>query len=409
MATVHLSNPFEALYYGLQNYYATNLGSFSSRVSFTVSNDLAEMVANSKMEKFIIFLEHNGMLYGIGADTEVGVFESKDKLLQRVIPLAKKIVRAKNKTIDVSELLKTAPFTDMTAKDVCLVALGVCINVLTQIQYKSPFTVYFETKILEDMNLLMSYSIYSYYLTKLGYLNFSFQTDGVNLNEVNNNVFAEISRVKGYLSTDLISSYDKQKYMEDLNLVEGSVVFLYTRGGYSPMKFGKLVKSCKVAIIDKISDKGVYLKTITVSKTVADLFMEYEDLPHKVKQLYPTFSDFIKFNDKMSEVMLTWDVLGINYMMNNNNSGFMEQFFITRLESLYDAQLGYFTEEGSYRFLLLGIPDATIYLLLEYGIEFNEDLFVEQYNSKNMEKLKELAKDSVQSVINRLGYDFRGI
>ena len=146
-----------------------------------------------------------------------------------------------------------------------------------------------------------------------------------------------------------------------------------------------------------------------MSKTVADLYMEYEDLPHKVKQLYPTFSDFIKFNDKVSEVMLTWDVLGINYMMNNNNSGFMEQFFITRLESLYDAQLGYFTEEGSYRFLLLGIPDATIYLLLEYGIEFNEDLFVEQYNSKNMEKLKELAKDSVQSVINRLGYDFRGI
>ena len=87
----------------------------------------------------------------------------------------------------------------------------------------------------------------------------------------------------------------------------------------------------------------------------------------------------------------------------------MEQFFITRLESLYGAQLGYFTEEGSYRFLLLGIPDATIYLLIEYGIDFNEDLFVEQYNSKNMEKLKELAKDSVQSVINRLGYDFRGI
>jgi hypothetical protein len=361
------------------------------------------------MEKFIIFLEHNGMLYGIGADTGVGVFESKDKLLQRVIPLAKKIVRAKNKTIDVSELLKTAPFTDMTAKDVCLVALGVCINVLTQIQYKSPFTVYFETKILEDMNLLMSYSIYSYYLTKLGYLNFSFQTDGVNLNEVNNNVFAEISRIKGYLSTDLISYYDKQKYMVDLNLVEGSVVFFYTRGGYSPMKFGKLVKSCKVAIVEKISDKGVYFKTVTVSKTVADLYMEYEDLPHKVKQLYPTFSDFIKFNDKVSEVMLTWDVLGINYMMNNNNSGFMEQFFITRLESLYDAQLGYFTEEGSYRFLLLGIPDATIYLLIEYGIDFNEDLFVEQYNSKNMEKLKELAKDSVQSVINRLGYDFRGI
>ena len=72
-------------------------------------------------------------------------------------------------------------------------------------------------------------------------------------------------------------------------------------------------------------------------------------------------------------------MLGVGYAQSNNPT-YAEHYFITKVDSIYSVPLTVLDEDLHFDITTLSVSEATAYLLLAYQVEFDKELFEEEYS-----------------------------
>ena len=100
-----------------------------------------------------------------------------------------------------------------------------------------------------------------------------------------------------------------------------------------------------------------------------------------------------------------WDTLGVNYAQ-TNNSVYAEHYFITKVESVYSVPITVLNENLHFETTVLPIEVATLFLLLSYGVSFDEELYQKQY-SVEVSQIRERVSFYTSQLEEKLGYEIQ--
>lgn len=163
---------------------------------------------------------------------------------------------------------------------------------------------------------------------------------------------------------------EKRAYMAKLGIGEGDIVAFYAREKAQKNNYIKTVASYHTAKIMKIKERSIVLQLINTTKTKAQGEEDFANKTMAVKAMYLDKSYYEKLNSRVEEFDL--NDCGVEYMM------YGEWYFILPLTECNDSRVMRVGDDSGRRDLLV-LPqnDLVYWILKEYGVEFNEDHFLE--------------------------------
>lgn len=271
----------------------------------------------------------------------------------------------------------------------------------------SGFTLIYKTESTSPRSTLLNDSLLYYYMI-YGYFDLRLPLSDSNREYLNSILFRNLCKFSGYFSQDLISKADKVDNLSKLGIVEGSIVFLYGRKrdsvvGGSTFEDYNFISSSRVAKVIEITDKGIHFEVFNFSSSLEDLYIKYYNLSKNVKETYHSFNEFIKFNCSKSVTFEPWSNLGIQYMM-NDDSYYYERSFVTKLDSIFPVEITTLEADNAFVSVSLKVVDAIYYLLLEYGVDFDRELYNKEYKTTNPALIEGSVTTSLGYLEGILGY-----
>ena len=178
----------------------------------------------------------------------------------------------------------------------------------------------------------------------------------------------------------------KHELMEKYGMDVGSIVVLYTRGSMSASNiFGKIT-GATIARIDEVGEDFLGVQTIALNKTKEEQVADFNSIDPDKQHL---FLDMLNYKPAQFTKVLSLYELGIeNYFKD-------EYMFITLLDK--EQVTKRVTINGKEADVSMSSVDAIYWLLCQYGIEFDRNLYRRMYNDGKLLMWDEYGDDSYGS------------
>ena len=248
-----------------------------------------------------------------------------------------------------------------------------------------------------------------YYFKLFEYLPIDYDLIAKDIDTINSQLYVEMARFHGYMNKEVLPISEKQALFKKQGYQVGSIVFLYEKGYVaneevrSSKGTNKFINKVHLAKITKVTDTEVQFHTYNFYKTREALLEDFESLPETIQELYGSYFEFLEPSLTVSRVEVGWDTLGVNYVQ-TNHSIYAEHYFITKVESVYSVPITVLNDSLHYETTVLPIEVATLFLLLSYGVSFDEDLYQKQY-SVEVSQIRERVSFYTSQLEEKLGYD----
>lgn len=181
---------------------------------------------------------------------------------------------------------------------------------------------------------------------------------------------------------------EKIELMKKCNMSEGSILLLFERDGMcSNNKYGNL-KSVKMIRLDEIGHDFIGYSELPLNKTKEEAFQDYMDIDEDLRYM---FSDVLDVSPRISSGVRTLYNVGIDGYFSQE-----EEYILTTIDP-YAKIAKTITINGSIGKVLMSEIDAIYWLLCQYGIEFDKELYKEMYSGGKdlMWDIKESLEDSI--------------
>lgn len=193
-------------------------------------------------------------------------------------------------------------------------------------------------------------------------------------NSLKYNAWYFLGREMGMLTDEGFTVTQKREFMKSYpnDYVVGNAVYLYERESTSKSGRKKL-KNCIIAIIREITEDTITLEKVFVRTTKLERQKKYDNFSSAVQDLYR--HDTFTANTHLETFHLT--TIGIEFLMSDDQYYF-ENYFIVPL-SMANTMEMWVEEDGFEVKRVLSIPDATFWILKDWGIDFDESAFIKAY------------------------------
>lgn len=248
-----------------------------------------------------------------------------------------------------------------------------------------------------------------YYFKLFEYLPIDYDLSAKDIDTINSQLYVEMARFHGYMNKEVLPISEKQALFKEQEYQVGSIVFLYEKGYVaneevrSSKGTNKFINKVHLAKITKVTDTEVQFHTYNFYKTREALLEDFESLPETIQELYGSYFEFLEPSLTVSRIEVGWDTLGVNYAQ-TNHSIYAEHYFITKVESVYSVPITVLNDSLHYETTVLPIEVATLFLLLSYGVPFDEELYKNQY-SVEVSQIREKVSFYTSQLKEKLGYD----
>lgn len=185
-------------------------------------------------------------------------------------------------------------------------------------------------------------------------------------------VFCNNSNISHKLNDYSVS--EKRGFMEKLGMVVGSILILFERKGMCENnRYGK-IKASKVIRLDEIGDDFIGYTDISLNKTKEENYQDYLDINEEVRYLY---SDLLNKNVNTFSSVSTLHEVGIDEYFGDS-----DEAILTKIDSSATVSK-LITINGEQGMVEMSEIDAIYWLLCQYGIEFDKDLYRSMYSDGN--------------------------
>lgn len=171
----------------------------------------------------------------------------------------------------------------------------------------------------------------------------------------------------------LWSIREKLDLFKKYGMVEGAILVLWERQGMCENNVYGNIKASKIFRLDEIGDDFISVNFISINKTKEEVRLDYEAIDESVRHLYVDILD-----KKPYEISTELDICGVGV----DNYFYDEDKFITLLD---DSEEVYklITIDGKQASVKMSGVDAIYWLLCQYGVEFDRELFKSMYFDGN--------------------------
>ena len=167
------------------------------------------------------------------------------------------------------------------------------------------------------------------------------------------------------------SNEEKVKLMSKENFVEGGIYLLWERHKMNNSNPAGRILNSTVIALNEIHDTYIEYTTIGIGKTQEEIIDDYYEIPED-KRSY--FADILNFSVSQTKKTIRWMDLGVsNYMCSS------ESFFIDKIDK-HAKVLKKITINGQADYINLSEIDAIYWLLCQYNVEFDRDLYKDIYS-----------------------------
>lgn len=176
----------------------------------------------------------------------------------------------------------------------------------------------------------------------------------------------------------------KHELMKKYNMDVGSIVVLWNRGSINASNPAGKITGSTIARIDEIGDDFLGVQTIALNKTKEEQVADFNTIEPDKQHL---FTDMLNYRPAQFTKVLSLYEVGIdNYFKD-------EYMFITLLDKS-EKVVKRVTINGKEADVSMSGIDAIYWLLCQYGIEFNRDLYRRMYNGGKLLMWDEYGSDS---------------
>lgn len=178
----------------------------------------------------------------------------------------------------------------------------------------------------------------------------------------------------------LWSVSEKLDLLRKYGMVKGSILVLWERDGMCENNQWGRVKGAKLFRLDEIGDDFIGVTFIAVNKTKEEVYQDYNDIDESIRYLYV---DILDKKPYMESTELPICGFGIdNYFLD-------EDKFITLLDESEEV-FKLVTIDGKQESVKMSGVDSIYWLLCQYEVEFDKDLFKSMYFPKDVEPMWEM-------------------
>lgn len=188
-------------------------------------------------------------------------------------------------------------------------------------------------------------------------------------------IFCNNGRVAGRYKMHTVA--DKLKVMEKYGMVVGSILILWERSGMCDNNEYGHITGAKLFRLDEIGDDFLGVTTIAVNKTKEEVKLDYYDIDESIRYL---FVDMLDKKPFMQSTELSVYDTGID------NYFYDEAKYITLLDESEEV-FKTVTIDGQVTNVKMKGVDAIYWLLCQYDIEFDRDLYKSMYFHGDSEPL----------------------
>lgn len=162
----------------------------------------------------------------------------------------------------------------------------------------------------------------------------------------------------------------KREFYEKEGFKEGLIAILWTRKGMCASNPDGKVVDASVVKLGKLSKDSLEITKIAINKTKEELLDDYREIPEDQQHL---FSDILEGSPNLTHTSVSLYDLGIN------NYFHMEDSFITLIDERSTVTKK-ITIDGNSSYVELSNIDAIYWLLCQYSIDFDRELYRRVYN-----------------------------
>lgn len=164
---------------------------------------------------------------------------------------------------------------------------------------------------------------------------------------------------------------DKKKFMEKEGFRVGSIAILWYRKGMCKNNLDGRIVSNTIIRIDEILEDELVVQSIPLNKTKEETVSDYYDIPEE-KRIY--YMDMLEKKPVVTQKKLSLYSLGIE-----NYFSIDEYMFITKLDKR-ERVSKLVTIEGKEASVDMSVMDAIYWLLCQYEIDFDRELYKSMYS-----------------------------
>ena len=403
-SSIKVNSPYELLLVGVSNYISKRLELPQDERDFQYLDE--KQIEAFKYQEVIYELAYYGFIkYQFSKDFKLksstvirALKEMKgEKILENFYVKAKGGFYIHEDDLRESDSFRL--FRQGVGFDFSLVVLVVTLALLDY-KYKMEVPLTFIGDRVEDY--FRDASTLHYYKI-LGYVKYNYDLSEKVLNSLNANIFKSIGVINGYLGNELVSYYDKLDMLAKQGISKGSVVYLYKRNQEQLTSMNDIVEDCTLAIVEDFGDFGIKLRKLPIRTSYEYIIYTYNNYSDDVKELYGGLEYFFPYSSTDSLVNLTWTSCGVSYVQNSKSTQ-MEDYFITNLKMVYSVELPLMQEDGRLQDVVFTAPEAVLFLLLQYKIDFDKDLYLQEYTNVDYDRISRLALHSLELIEDSLGY-----
>lgn len=200
--------------------------------------------------------------------------------------------------------------------------------------------------------------------------------------DIQYSIFCNNSQVAGHYRA--YSRDEKHRLMKEMGVVEGSIVVLFERSGMCPSNIMGKITHAIIARVDEIGDDFLGITTIALNKTKEEQLLDYYSIEESKRYL---FTDMLNYSPAQLIKTVSLYETGIG-------DHFLDEYmFITLLDPKEEVVKRVTINEEEVEISMSGI-DAIYWLLCEYSIEFDRDLFRKMYSHGKLLMWDEYGNDS---------------
>lgn len=162
---------------------------------------------------------------------------------------------------------------------------------------------------------------------------------------------------------------EKRGFLEKLGFVPGSILIYWERVGMCENNMFGRIKSATVIRVDEVGDDFIGFTSIALNKTKEEVLQEYYDIDESIRYL---FSDIPSKTPVLMANTRHLSNIGVDSYF------YDESYLITKIDKR-EKVAKLVTIDGEVRKVEMSGDDAIYWLLCQYDIEFDRDLFRDMY------------------------------
>lgn len=165
---------------------------------------------------------------------------------------------------------------------------------------------------------------------------------------------------------------DKQKFLKNAGMEVGSILVLWNRKGVCDTNKSGRIDGAYIIRLDEIGENFIAINKMGLNKTKEEVILDYYSTPEESRHLFTDLLDYKPFQN--NQILELYNVGIENYM-------FDEDSFITKLDMTAEDVIKRVTIDGEEKEVPMNNPNAIYWLLCQYSIDFDRELFRKMYSN----------------------------